>query len=67
MAAAGLKNITASLGELFAVPDYEGELYYGTTIILTNTGSEVIEDMRWLDRCECSYTRYPYTNIYTKD
>ncbi len=47
--AAGLTSVTASLGEQFSkFNSDDGELYSGTTIVLTNDGSEELGGIGWI-------------------
>lgn len=60
--AAGLTSVTASLGEEFnKYNSDDGNLYAGTTIILTNDGSEELEGLGWI----VDGTLPPGSNVHT--
>ena len=62
LAAQGLTSVTATLGEQFnKYNSDDGNLYAGTTIVLTNDGSEELEGLGWI----VNGTLPPGSNVHT--
>lgn len=68
LAEAGYTSITASLGETFSkYSSDDGELYSGTTIVLTNTGSEELGSVGWVADGAVPAETNVHTNITNED
>ncbi|MBJ7551501.1 beta strand repeat-containing protein [Marinomonas ostreistagni] len=66
--AAGYTTITASLGDQFSkYSSDDGELYSGTTIVLTNSGSEELGSVGWVADGAVPAETNVHTNITNED